>query len=312
VGIAHFDEAPSREYEQGHLRGRWTFLGEAAGSLGIGVRRIQVPSGGWSTPAHEHGLEEEIFYVLSGTGLSWQKGQACEVGPGDCIVYLANRGAHTLHALEALDVLAFGPRAYDESVGFPRLGMSLLGRRAVESAPSAVDGVPVQFAREAVAGPPELPDEPGPRPSTIVNVEAVEARPVERDWVGRVRRNLGRAAGSVRTGLQHVVVTPGKESAPLHCHSLEEELFVILDGDGMLVLDDRDVAPVGRGHVVSCLAGTGESHLFRAGNGTLTYLAYGPRENGDICYYPRSRKLNFGGVGVIARIETLDYWDGED
>ena len=312
MGIAHFDEAPSREYDLGHLRGRWTFLGEAAGSVGVGVRRIQVPAGGWSTPAHEHGCEEEIFFVLSGTGLSWQKGQTSEIGAGDCIVFLANRGAHTLHALEPLDVLAFGPRVHDESVGFPRLGMSLVGRRAVESAPGVMDGAPLQFVREAESGPPELPTEPGARPPTIVNVEAVEPKSVEREWVGRVRRNLGRAAGSVTAGLQHVVVSPGKESVPLHCHSLEEEIFVILGGDGVLVLDDRDEAPVSRGHVVSCLAGTGESHLFRAGTGPLTYLAYGPREPGDICYYPRSRKINFGGVGVIARIETLDYWDGED
>ena len=52
----------------------------------------------------------------------------------------------------------------------------------------------------------------------------------------RTRRNLGRAAGSVTTGIQHVEVAPGKESAPAHCHSLEEEIFVILGGDGVLVL----------------------------------------------------------------------------
>lgn len=37
------------------------------------------------------------------------------------------RGAHTLHALEDLDVLAFGPRLPDESPRFPRLGFSLVG-----------------------------------------------------------------------------------------------------------------------------------------------------------------------------------------
>ena len=58
--------------------------------------------------------------------------------------------------------------------------------------------------------------------------------------VARTRRNLGRAAGSVTTGLQHVVVAPGKESAPAHCHSLEEEIFVILDGDGVLVLGEEE------------------------------------------------------------------------
>ena len=29
-------------------------------------------------------------------------------------------------------------------------------------------------------------------------------------------------------------------------------------------------------------------------------------------YYPRSGKISFRGVGVIGRIEQVDYWDGED
>jgi hypothetical protein len=30
-----------------------------------------------------------------------------------------------------------------------------------------------------------------------------------------------------------------------------------------------------------------------------------------VCWYPRSRKLAFRGLGVIARVETVGYWDGE-
>ncbi len=311
MGITHFDDAPSREFELGHLRGRWTYLGEAAGSAGIGVRRIQVPAGGWSTPAHEHGREEEIFYVLAGSGVTWQKEQTAEVGAGDCIVYHAGRGAHSLHALEALDVLAFGPRHRDESVGFPRLGLSLIGRRAVESVPGAVEGAPVQFVREAQTGPPELPAEPGPRPTTIVNLKVVAPRRFGRSRVEAMRRNLGQAAGSLTTGLQHVEVAPGKESAPQHCHSLEEELFVILGGDGALVLGVEEI-PLRSGHVVSRPPGTGIAHMFRAGESGLSYLAYGTREPGDTCYYPRSNKISFSGLGVIGRLEPLDYWDGED
>ena len=29
-------------------------------------------------------------------------------------------------------------------------------------------------------------------------------------------------------------------------------------------------------------------------------------------YYPRSGKISFRGVGVIGRLEQVDYWDGED
>jgi uncharacterized cupin superfamily protein len=312
VGITHLDDARRGELAVGHLHATWSYLGEDAGCVGIGLRRIEVREGAWSTPAHEHGRSEEIFYVLGGRGLSWHRGQVAEIGEGDCIVYLAGSGAHTVHALTDLDLLAFGPRLRDESPRFPRLGASLVGSRFVETADGATDGLPTQFVREAEIGPPDLPAEPGPRPATIVNVADVEGKTVERKHISRTRRNLALAAGSVTTGLQHVVVAPGKESAPLHCHSLEEELFVMLDGDGVLVLDDEEETPVRPGTVVSRPAGTGVAHLFRAGDGGLTYLAYGTREPGDICWYPRSNKINFGGVGVIARIEKIDYWDGED
>jgi uncharacterized cupin superfamily protein len=187
-----------------------------------------------------------------------------------------------------------------------------VGSRAVESLPYLIDGVPIQFVREAELGPPDLPDSPGPRPSTIVNVEDVEPQRIERTVVARTRRNLGLAVGTITTGLKHLRVDPGKESAPLHCHSLEEEIFVILDGDGVVVLDDRDETPLRPGHVVARPAGTGVSHVFRAGESGLTFLAYGTREPGDLCYYPRSNKIAFRGVNLIARLERLDYWDGED
>ena len=312
VGITHLDEAPSRPLQIGHLAAIWTMLGEAAGCVNVGVRRIQVDAGSWSTPAHDHGGEEEIFYVLSGRGLSWHRAEASEIAAGDCIVYLAGRGAHTLHAVDAgLDVLAFGLRGRDTSVRFPRLGGSLVGARWVESGEGAKDGFPIQFVKEAEIGPPELPDEPDPRPKTIVNLADVEAETLERARVVRTRRNLGRAAGSVTTGLQHVEVAPGKESSAQHCHSLEEEIFVVLDGDGVLVLGEEET-PVRAGTVVARPPATGVAHVFRAGDSGLTYLAYGTREPGDVCYYPRSNKVFFRGLGLIARVEPLDYWDGED
>jgi uncharacterized cupin superfamily protein len=311
VGITHFDDAPRREYEIGHIRGRWTGLGEAAGAHGIGVRRIELPEEGWSTPAHEHGREEEIFYVLAGRGISWQDGRTAEIEAGDCVVYLPNRGAHTVHATEPLDLLAFGPREYDESVGFPRLGMSLVGRRAVVSEPGVIERAPFQFVREAELGPPELPGEPGDRPPTIVGVDAVEGLPFGRGTVESVRRDLGRAAGSRATGLKHVTVAASRQATPLHCHSLEEELFVVLDGDGTIVLGDEEFA-VRAGHVVARPAGTGIAHAFRAGQHGLEFLAYGTRHPGDMCYYPRSNKIAFRGLGVIGRLERLNYWDGEE
>ena len=130
-----------------------------------------------------------------------------------------------------------------------------------------------------------------------------------RPRIHRTRRNLGTAVGSVTTGLQHVEVEPGKLSAPQHCHSLEEEIFVMLAGEGILLLGDDEI-PMSAEHVVSRPPGTGMAHTFRGGDEGLTYLAYGTREPGDVCFYPESSKIAV--AGAIFRVEPLDYWDGED
>jgi uncharacterized cupin superfamily protein len=311
MSVAHWDDAAKRHRQIGHLDATWTFLGEAAGCVGVGVRRIEVEPGGWSTPAHEHGREEELFFVLAGNGLSWQDGETFQIAAGDCVRYPAAAVAHTLHAVDGLDVLAFGPRLYDESIGFPRIGLSLVGGRAVASLEGIEQGFPIQFVREAEAGPPDLPAQPSPRPATIVNLSAVTPETIERPRVARTRRNLGRAVGSVTTGLQHIEVPPGKLSVPQHCHSAEEEIFVVLDGEGTLLLGDGEV-PLYPGHVIARPPASGLAHSFRAGDDRLTYLAYGTREPNDICYYPHSNKISWRGVGLIGRVEPLDYWDGED
>jgi uncharacterized cupin superfamily protein len=311
VGLTHFDEAPARDYAFGHLRNRWTLLGEAAGSQTVGLRRIQVEAGGWSTPAHQHGVSEEIFYVLGGTGVSWQRGRTTAIGPGDCMVYLARRGEHSVHAEEPLDLLAFGTRAFDEATWLPRLGISTLGGRAVPSTPGPPDGTPIQFIREGELGPPELPAEPGPRPRTIVSLDDVEPDIVDRPRVARARRELGRAAGAQVSSLNWVRVAPGRLAHPEQTHTLEEKLFVVLSGSGVLVLGHEEI-PVGPGHVIARPAGTGVAHTFRAGDEELTFLAYGSRDPGDICYFPRSGKIALRGLGVVARLETVDYWEGED
>ena len=65
------------------------------------------------------------------------------------------------------------------------------------------------------------------------------------------------------------------------------------------------------GHLVARPAGTRVAHAFEAGAGALELLVYGTRHPNDIVYYPRSNKIAWRGVGVLGRIENLDYWDGE-
>ena len=153
------------------------------------------------------------------------------------------------------------------------------------------------------------------RPPTIVNVQDVEGEVRG----GRRRRDLARAAGSRWTGLKHIELAAGVLSGPPHVHSAEEEILVVLDGEGTLELTpsmppgaEPETHPVRKGSVVARPPGTGVAHAFRAGDSGLTLIAWGTRDPNDICWYPRSRKMLWRGVGVVGRIEQLDYWEGEE
>jgi len=310
-GIAHWDDVEGVHAAAGHLDAEWRDLGSAAGTFTVGLQRITIAPGKWSTPAHIEHAEEEIFWVLGGSGLSWQDegdGPATHaVAAGDCLVHLARGEAHTLQAgRDGLDVLAFGQRVRGGGAYLPRAGMSWHGPSWVRSG-----GDPSPWEGEARAGAPDAP-EPTPRPGRIVHVDAVAGKRRDGATVCRERRDLGRAAGSATTGLKWVAADAGKLAAPPHCHSAEEEIFVVLSGDGTLILGDGEEHPVRPGTVVAREAGTAVAHVFQGGPEGLTFLAYGTRAPNDICYYPRSGKVLLGGVGVMGRIEQLDYWDGED
>ena len=154
-----------------------------------------------------------------------------------------------------------------------------------------------------------------PRPSNVVNVADVEAFERDTDTIGRRWRFLGEAAGSRRTGIRHCEVYPGKLSVPPHCHAAEDEIFVVLEGDGHLLLwEEGGVSeePVRAGSVVSRPAGTGVAHTFRGGDAGMTLLAYGTRDPREVCFYPRSNKVYFIGLNLAVRLgEPVDYWDGE-
>jgi uncharacterized cupin superfamily protein len=303
--LIHWDDVPVTRREAGQIAGDWQLLGRVAGSVTVGLNRIRIDAGARSTPVHRHAAEEEYFYVLGGSGLSWQDGQTYEIGPGDCILYLAGGEAHTLIAGDAgLDVLVFGPRRDNMQTVLPRAGIARAGNAWAE----VTDG-PVHWEREAAAGELGVP-EPSGRPPTILHLDDVPVTGKEHGPVLHTRRDFGDNMGAETTGLGHLAVPPGRRSYPMHCHSAEEEMFVVLSGTGKLLLGDEE-HPVRAGSVVARPPGTGVSHSFEAGDEELALLAYGTREPNDIAYYPDSNKVSFRGVGIIGRLEPLDYWDGE-
>jgi uncharacterized cupin superfamily protein len=306
--IAHWDDVEGVRREKGPMAGTWQRLGDAAGARGIAVNRVRIHPGRLSTPPHSHGLSEEIFFLLGGSGLSWQDGVVCEVGAGDTIVHLADREEHTLRAgPDGLEYLVFGTTHPGEYGWLPRSRALRFGHVWTE----AREDDPWEV--EAEVGELEFA-EPGERPANVV---AFDDLPFDEDG----DKVLADAAGSVQSGLNWIRREAGRRGSVPHCHSLESEAFVVLDGSGTVelwptpvtasrgaTLESHDIRP---GHVIARPAGTRIAHSIKAGEDGITYLAYGTREPNDICYYPRSNKTYFRGVGLMTRLEHLAYEDGE-
>lgn len=312
MGIAHWDDVEHHRRAKGEMDATWQRLGDAAGTQGVGLNRVRVAPGKLPTPPHSHGASEEVFFVLAGSGLAWQDGQVHEVRPGDCVIHRANELAHTFVAgPDGLEFLAFGTRPSTEVGWLPRSGAVRFGRRWVEG---RVDD---PWDREA-EGPPLAYGEPAERPQNIVNVDEVE---LER-YGAATSAPLATRERSDQAGLGWERLDPGGRGSVPHCHSEEEEIFVILEGDGTLQLwpspsfaastgAEREDVPIRAGHVVARPPATRVSHSFRAGPEGITMLVYGTRRPNDMCFYPRSNKIAWRGLGVIGRVEALEYFDGE-
>jgi uncharacterized cupin superfamily protein len=301
--IAHWDDVEGARHEKGPMAATWQRLGDAAGVKGFGLNRVRIEPGRLSTPPHSHGRSEEIYYVLGGTGLLWQDEAVCDVRPGDTIVQVADHHEHTYKGgPDGVDYLVFGTRHPVEYGWLPR-------SRAIRLSWPWVEGrADDPWDVETMIGELEF-GEPGERPP---NVLALDDVPLDEDD----ERPLGAAAGSERTGLNWVRREPGKRGCPPHCHSAETEAFVVLEGSGAVELlpvrggepERHELRP---GHIVARPPATRVAHSIVAGPEGITYLAYGTREPNDIAYYPRSNKVYFRGVGLMTRLDRLEYDDGE-
>jgi uncharacterized cupin superfamily protein len=301
--LAHWDEVEGNRREKGPMAATWQRLGDAAGAKGLGLNRVRVEPGRLPTPPHSHGRSEEIYFVLDGSGFLWQDEAVCEVRAGDTIVQTADHYEHTFKGgPDGLEYLVFGTRHPVEYGWLPR-------SRAVRLSWPWVEGrADDPWDVEAMVGELEFA-EPGERPENVVALDDV---PFDEDG----DKVLGTAAGSERTGLNWIRRETGKRGSPPHCHSEETEAFVVLEGSGTLELvhvqrGDREEHELRPGHIIARPPATRVAHAILGGAEGITYLAYGTREPNDIAYYPRSNKVYFRGVGLMTRLERLDYWDGE-
>jgi uncharacterized cupin superfamily protein len=84
--------------------------------------------------------------------------------------------------------------------------------------------------------------------------------------------------GAEQTGMNFLTIKPGQREAFAHRHKTAEEIYVVLDGDGRVKLDDEfvDLAPLDAVRV-----SPGIARSFEAGPNGLQVLIFGPRVESD-------------------------------
>jgi uncharacterized cupin superfamily protein len=115
------------------------------------------------------------------------------------------------------------------------------------------------------------------------------------------------------------VVAPGMRACPYHFHHAQEEMFVILDGEGTLRVAG-EMLPLRAGDVVFIPPGPAYPHqIVNTSGAPLRYLSIGTRDQPEVVEYPDSGKyLATAGApdarsfqGLNRAPANLDYWDGE-
>ena len=123
----------------------------------------------------------------------------------------------------------------------------------------------------------------------------------------------GTAARKLGCGVD--TLAPGKQSCPYHFHHAQEEMFIVLEGQGTLRVAG-ELLPISAGDVIFIPCGPDyPHHILNTSMAELKYLSVSTQERPEICEYPDSGKVSAyssGGPALIQRRESsLDYWDGE-
>lgn len=81
-----------------------------------------------------------------------------------------------------------------------------------------------------------------------------------------------------QTGISHHTLKPGRRQPFGHRHEAAEEIYVVLSGSGRARLDDEtvDLAPLDALRIAP-----GVMRRLEAGPDGMTFLAFGPRHEGD-------------------------------
>lgn len=119
---------------------------------------------------------------------------------------------------------------------------------------------------------------------------------------------------ATRLGAGYDELAPGKRGCPYHYHLAQEEMFVILEGEGTLRVAG-EMLPLRAGDVITIPPGPEYPHqIINSSGALLKYLSISTQERPEVCYYPDSDKIAafHRGPRLVGRSkDNLDYWDGE-
>ncbi|MGE0596534.1 MAG: cupin domain-containing protein [Hyphomonadaceae bacterium] len=154
----------------------------------------------------------------------------------------------------------------------------------------------------------------------IVNLDEVEFDDVEENgYYTSSRAPFSERIGARQLGYNLTVLPPGKAQCPFHCHHGEEEMFLILEGEGELRFGDQRY-PIRKHDVIACPAGGPEvaHQIINTGQIAMRYLSLSNLVEVEACEYPDSQKVlvvtgrREPGLRKLFRAEnTVDYYDRE-
>ena len=158
-----------------------------------------------------------------------------------------------------------------------------------------------------------------PRP--FVNLDDVEFDDIEDNGYYTSKRALfSRSIGARKLGYNLTELPPGKAQCPLHSHRQEEEMFLVLEGQGELRFGDQRFK-IRKHDVIACPTGdaTVAHQIINTGTAPLRYLALSNLSDTGICEYPDSNKVGVfeaasetPGLRKMFRGEaSVDYYDRE-
>lgn len=158
-------------------------------------------------------------------------------------------------------------------------------------------------------------------PKPLVNLDEVEFNDIEENGYYTSKRALFSAGiGARKLGYNLTELPPGKAQCPFHSHREEEEMFLILDGEGELRFGDQRFK-IRKHDVIACPTGDASvaHQIINTGKVPLRYLSLSNLSDTEVCEYPDSNKIGVfsSGPGTPAlrklfRAEvTVDYYDRE-